>query len=62
MGGQDYPENLHRCGFSYVTLRTLLNELGIVKVRRIYDGYKGIPFIPSDLHVIGVKPRGVERI
>jgi predicted SAM-dependent methyltransferase len=22
-GGQDYPENLHRCGFSYVTLRTL---------------------------------------
>ncbi len=54
-GGQDYPENLHRCGFSYGILRTLLNELGIVRVRRIYDGYKGIPFIPSDLHVIGTK-------
>ena len=54
-GGQDYPENTHKCGFSYSMLKVLLTSIGIEKVKRIYDGYKGIPFLPSDLHVIGNK-------
>jgi len=27
-GEQDYPENLHKCGFTIPTLRKLLNEVG----------------------------------
>jgi predicted SAM-dependent methyltransferase len=54
-GRQDYPENTHRCGFSYNILKSLLISVGINKVKRIYDGYIGIPLIPRDLHVVGKK-------
>lgn len=54
-GGQDYTANYHHCGFSQGLLKEILNELGIVKIKRSYDGYKGIPFIPCDLHLKGVK-------
>lgn len=54
-GGQDYEGNYHKCGFSYELLKSLLESCGIRKVRRIIKGYKGIPFIPDCLHVIGFK-------
>jgi predicted SAM-dependent methyltransferase len=54
-GGQDYPGNLHKSGFSYSLLKSLLIACGIGKVKRIVKGYKGIPFIPDCLHVRGVK-------
>ena len=54
-GGQDYLENYHKCGFSYGLLKELLEEVGLVNIKRVIDGYKGIPFIPSDLHIKGIK-------
>jgi len=54
-GGQDYPQDYHLCGFSYSLLKGLLVDLGLVNIKRVFDGYKGIPFLPSDLHVIGIK-------
>ena len=54
-GGQDYENNYHKCGFSYGLLREMLESCGIGKVKRVIKGYKGIPFIPDCLHVIGVK-------
>ncbi len=54
-GEQDYMYNQHRCGFSFRLLKGLLESCGIKNVRRIIKGYKGIPFIPNSLHVIGVK-------
>lgn len=54
-GEQDYPENQHMCGFTYGIIKKNLNQLNIIKIRRIYDGYKGIPFLPSDLHIEGIK-------
>jgi len=54
-GAQDYSENYHKSGFSYDLLRHLLQKLGITKVRRVHDGYKGVPFIPNDLHIRGIK-------
>lgn len=54
-GEQDYPENQHMCGFSYGILKKTLTELGIIKIKRFYEGYKGIPFLPSDLHIEGIK-------
>lgn len=59
-GGQDYPQNYHKCGFSYTLLKNNLNELGIVKVKRILDGYKGIPLIPCDLHIKGIKGKQLQ--
>ncbi len=54
-GGQDYDSNYHKCGFSYGILKNFLKACGIVQVRRIIDGYLGIPFLPSCLRVRGVK-------
>lgn len=54
-GGQDHVGNYHRCGFSYGLLKDLLGSIGMVNVKRIIKSYKGIPFIPDCLHVIGVK-------
>jgi len=54
-GGQEYPENYHRSGFSYGMLKEILKDCGITCVRRIFDGYKGIPGIPADLHLTGTK-------
>lgn len=54
-GEQNYPANYHKCGFSYTWLKELLSKYGIKKIRRVYDGAYGIPFIPCDLHVKGVK-------
>jgi predicted SAM-dependent methyltransferase len=54
-GEQNYPANYHKCGFSYTGLKELLSKYGIKKIRRVYDGAYGIPFIPCDLHVKGVK-------
>ena len=58
-GSQDYPENYHKCGFSYRLLKELLKRLGLVSIKRVIDGYKGIPFIPSDLHIKGVKSQSI---
>jgi predicted SAM-dependent methyltransferase len=54
-GGQDYEGNYHKCGFSYELLKALLESCGIKQVKRIIKGYKGVPFIPDCLHVIGIK-------
>ena len=54
-GGQDYPENFHKSGFSYGLLKLAMERCGIVEIRRVFDGYRGIPLLPSDLHVIGKK-------
>jgi len=54
-GEQNYVENQHRCGFSFSLLKHLLESCGIRDVRRIIEGYKGIPLIPECLHVKGVK-------
>lgn len=54
-GGQEHTGNFHKCGFSFKLLKEVLDECGIIKVKRVIDrGYKGIPFL-SDLHVRGVK-------
>ena len=54
-GGQDYSGNYHKNGFSFGLLRSLLGSCGIKDTKRIIDGYKGVPFIPSCLHVKGTK-------
>ena len=54
-GGQDHEGNFHKCGFSFGLLKNLLEECDIHKVRRVIKGYRGIPFIPDCLHVIGIK-------
>lgn len=54
-GEQDYIYNLHKTGFSYKILKNKLCKIGIVKVQRIIDNNWGIPFIPSDLHLVGIK-------
>jgi predicted SAM-dependent methyltransferase len=54
-GSQDYEGNFHKCGFSYELLKSLLESCGITRIRRIFRGYKGIPFIPDCLHIKGVK-------
>lgn len=54
-GEQNYPGNFHHCGFSYSLLKEILESCGIAKVKRIIDGYKGIPFIPRCLHIRGNK-------
>ncbi|ODV48844.1 methyltransferase family protein [Methanohalophilus euhalobius] len=54
-GGQDYSANYHKSGFSYKLLKNLLEKQGITQIKRIRDGYKGIPFIPNCLHVKGIK-------
>ena len=54
-GEQNYPENYHKCGFSYAVLKSLLIKCGIKKIKRVIGGYRGIPFIPNDLHIVGVK-------
>jgi predicted SAM-dependent methyltransferase len=54
-GSQDYPENLHKSGFSYGLLKRLLKQLGIKGIRRVIRGYKGIPFLPDSIHITGMK-------
>lgn len=54
-GEQNYPANFHKCGFSYTRIKELLSKSGLIKIRGIYDGAYGVPFIPCDLHVKGVK-------
>lgn len=29
--------------------------MNVELIKRIRDGYKGIPFIPNDLHIMGMK-------
>lgn len=54
-GDQDYSENYHMCGFSYGLLRRLLKEIGITQIKRVINGYHGIPFLPDCIHVRGSK-------
>lgn len=54
-GGQDYVADYHKSGFSFGLLKSLLESCGIENVKRIVKGYKGVPFVPDCLHVIGVK-------
>jgi predicted SAM-dependent methyltransferase len=54
-GEQDYSGNFHKCGFSYELLKSMLESLGVKKVKRVIKGYHGIPFIPDCLHVRGSK-------
>ena len=54
-GGQEHEGNFHKCGFSFGLLKELLEDVGIIKVRRVIKrGYYGIPLL-SGLHVKGVK-------
>lgn len=52
---QNYKGNYHKCGFSYGLLKKMLTTCEIAEIKRIFDGYKGIPFMPFDFHVIGKK-------
>jgi predicted SAM-dependent methyltransferase len=61
-GEQNYPENFHRSGFSFGILKRVLKQCGVQDIRRIADGYKGIPYIPNDLHIIGKKTNRVGSI
>jgi len=54
-GEQDYEGNQHRCGFAFKNLKSLLEACGISNVKRIKKGYKGLPFIPDCLNVMGKK-------
>jgi len=54
-GEQDYLDNYHKGGFSFGLLKSILEYNGIIKIKRIISGYKGIPFIPDCLHVKGIK-------
>jgi predicted SAM-dependent methyltransferase len=54
-GGQDYIYNYHKCGFSFELLKSLLESCGIIRIKRVIKGYKGIPFLPDCLHVKGIK-------
>lgn len=59
-GGQEYEGNYHKCGFSFKLLKELLEECGVIKVKRVIErGYKGIPLL-SDLHVNGIKNKRVD--
>lgn len=60
-GDQDYPENYHKCGFSYKIAKEVLEEFGIIKIKRIINGYKGIPFIPDSLHISGIKRINIKK-
>lgn len=53
-GEQDHKGNYHHCGFSYRLLKEVLEDSGIVKVKRVILGYHYIPF-NDDLHVTGIK-------
>lgn len=55
-GGQEHEWNFHKCGFNFKLLKELLQECGIVKVKRVVRGYKGIPYY-GDLHVKGIKEK-----
>jgi predicted SAM-dependent methyltransferase len=57
-GEQDYVENEHRCGFAFNNLKSLLQECGISNIKRLVRGYRGLPFLPDCLHVIGKKAAG----
>lgn len=59
-GGQDYLGNYHKCGFSYKLLKAIAKEQEIIKIKRVIDGYRGIPFIPGDLHIKGMKKSFIE--
>lgn len=54
-GGQSYPYEQHRCGFSFGLLRLCLESNGITNVKRVIKGYRGIPFLPDCLHIRGTK-------
>lgn len=56
-GKQDYEGNFHRAGFSHGLLRGFLKESGVVNIKRVIKGYRGIPFLPDSLHLIGTKER-----
>lgn len=57
-GEQNYEANYHKCGFSYGLLKELMLMSGLSRIRRIYDGYRGIPLLPCDLHMIAEKKDG----
>jgi predicted SAM-dependent methyltransferase len=54
-GEQDYPENQHKSGFAFKSLKLLLEQCEISDVKRVIKGYKGLPFLPDSLHVLGRK-------
>ena len=60
-GDQDYPENYHKCGFSYKIVKDIITDYGIIKIKRIIRGHKGIPFIPDSLHIKGIKRLNIEK-
>jgi SAM-dependent methyltransferase len=54
-GEQDFEGNFHKCGFSYGLMKSLLESLGLKRVRRVIKGYKGVPFLPDSLHIEAAK-------
>ena len=54
-GEQDHLGNFHKSGFTKGILKDLVRSAGIVNIRDIFESYRGIPFIPRCIHVIGQK-------
>jgi predicted SAM-dependent methyltransferase len=47
-GGQDYPENFHRCGFTLATMQQKFTDLGLTVTQAVNTGV-------GNLKVVGVK-------
>jgi SAM-dependent methyltransferase len=60
-GEQNHEGNYHKCGFSYGALKRALSSCGVAHIKRVLDGYRGIPFVPCDLHVVGIKSKVTEK-
>ncbi len=54
-GEQNYSGNYHKSGFTFNLLKRFLIQKRIRSIKRVLDGYNGIPFIPCDLHIVGIK-------
>jgi len=54
-GEQDHVGNFHKSGFSNGLLKDLVRSTGIGDIRDIFEAYRGIPFIPRCIHIIGQK-------
>lgn len=53
--------DIRKCGFSYKIIKDIIKDHGIIKIKRIIKGYKGIPFIPDSLHIKGIKRLNIEK-
>jgi len=54
-GEQNHSGNYHKSGFTNVLLIDLLKSVGIKDIKKIMERFKGIPFVPRCIHLIGTK-------